>query len=192
MIVIDRRYLDSFLQTIKCLVRDKSISVRACVASTLLGVAFHDEQLALELFDTLSETDDVLLATDSAEEFICCCLVKHLAVTHPYIQRMLHSERAQVRQAGARLATLARLYHKDTDLAAVALSGDAVSRLGVAEVAEHNFTHPECREWCEETLCVLFDDADATVRRKSARCFWHLWRKPEIPLAEYHSLIARS
>src|SRR6202011_284861 len=111
------------------------ISVRACAASTLLGVALHDEQLALELFNTLSETDDVLLATNSAEEFIRCCLAKHLTETGPYIQRMLHSQQAQVRQAGARLAAIARLYHKETDLAAVALSGDAVSRLGLAEVA---------------------------------------------------------
>jgi hypothetical protein len=88
---------------------------------------------------------------------------------------MLHSQQAQVRQAGGRLAALARLYHKETGLAAVALSGDSVSRIGVAEVAEHTFTHPESREWCEETLCVLFGDVDATVRRQSARCFWHLW-----------------
>jgi hypothetical protein len=192
MIIFDRHYLDAFFPTIERLVRDPNISVRACVASTLLGVAFHDEDVALALFNTLSETDNVLLATRSAEEFVHRCLVKHLIAMRPHIERMLISERAEVRRAGARLATLARLYHKDAaDLAATALNGDPVSRLGAAEVAEQNLTHPDCRECCEQTLAVLFDDADATVRRKSARCFWHLWRKPDIPLVQYDSLIAR-
>jgi hypothetical protein len=105
---------------------------------------------------------------------------------------MLRSEQAKVRQAGARLASLARLTHKDADdLASIALNGDAASRLGVAEVAEHNLTHRDCRAWCEETLVLLFDDADAAVRQKSARCFWHLWQKPDLPLSDYGSVIAR-
>ena len=55
-------------------------------------------------------------------------------------------------------------------LATTALSGNAAARLGVAEIAEHNFMHLACREWCEETLSLLFDDADDPVRRQTAHC----------------------
>jgi hypothetical protein len=191
LLVTDRRYLEAFLSTIESLVRDPNISVRACAASALLGVALHDEDLALSLFHTLSETEDILLSTHYVEDFIRRGLRAHIGALRPHIQRMLHSEHATVRQAGGRLAALARLTHTaEKSLAAMALEGDASSRLGVAEIAEYNFTHPECREWCEETLGVLFDDADDAVRMKTARCFWYLWQKPDLPLIEYSQLIA--
>jgi hypothetical protein len=192
LLFTDRRYLDAFLTTIERLVWDPSISVRACAASTLLAVAVHDADKALSLFNTLSETEDALLATHFAEDFIRRGLPKYFATMRPHIERMLDSKQDKVRQAGARLACLARLTHKDADdLASIALNGDAASRLGMAEIAEHNVTHRDCRAWCEETLAVLFDDADAAVRQKSARCFWHLWQNPELPLADYDSVIAR-
>jgi hypothetical protein len=192
LLFTDRRYLDAFLTTIERLVWDPSISVRACAASTLLAVAVHDADKALSLFNTLSETEDALLATHFAEDFIRRGLPKYFATMRPHIERMLDSKQDKVRQAGARLACLARLTHKDADdLASIALNGDAASRLGMAEIAEHNLTHRDCRAWCEETLAVLFDDADAAVRQKSARCFWHLWQNPELPLADYDSVIAR-
>jgi hypothetical protein len=40
-------------------------------------------------------------------------------------------------------------------------------------------------------LGVLFDDADGAVRQQTARCFWHLWQKPELPLTKYAGLIAQ-
>lgn len=188
----DRRYLDAFLPTIERLVRDPNVSVRACAASTLLGVAVHDANKAVSLFNMLAETEDAFLATYFAEDFIRRGLDKHLAVMRPHIERMLRSEQAKVRQAGARLACLARLTHNEADdLAAIALNGDAASRLGVAEIAEHNLTHHDCRVWCEETLTLLFDDADAAVKRESAKCFWRLWQNPDLPLADYDSVIAR-
>ncbi|HEY5779281.1 MAG TPA: hypothetical protein VIT00_11125 [Terrimicrobiaceae bacterium] len=164
LLVADQRYLNAFLPMIERLVRDPNISVRACVASTLLGVALHDEELAVSLFHVLVETDDVLLATHYAEDFIRRGLPKYLPQMCPHIERMLRSEHAEARQAGARLASLARLYHEEADdLATTALSGDTASRLGVAEIAKTNLTHSDCREWCEQTLAVLFNDADATV-----------------------------
>lgn len=192
LLFTDKRYLTEFLPTIERIVRDPNISVRACAASTLHGVAFYDPDLALVLFQTLSETEDIFLATLFAEDFIRRRLATHLAEVRPHIERMLRSENAKVRQAGARLGSLARLHLKDVeDLAVIAVNGDTASRLGVAEVAEHCFIFPDCREWCEQTLIVLFDDDDATVRQKSAHCFWHLWRKPELPLTDYDRLIAR-
>ncbi len=192
LLITDRRYLDTFLPTIERLVRDPSISVRACAVSTLFGVALYDEDLGVSLFHTLSETDDALLGTHYAEEFIRRGLSAHMAAMRPHIERMLRSGQAKVCQAGARLAALARLTHaEEADLVTTALNGDAATRLGVAEIAKSNLTHPDCREWCEQTLTVLFDDADATVLQKSANCFWHLWQKSDLPLTEYGKLISR-
>lgn len=192
LLITDRRYLEAFLSTIEHLIRDPNISVRACAVSALFGVALHNEELAVSLFHTLSETDDLLLGTHYAEDFIRRGLSAHMAAMRHHIERMLHSEHAKVRQAGGRLATLARLTHADEDaLATTALNGDASTRLGVAEIAEHNFMHPACREWCEQTLGVLFDDVDDAVRQQTARCFWYLWQKLDLPLTEYASLIAR-
>lgn len=192
LLITDRRYLDAFLPAIDHLVRDPNISVRACTVSTLFGVALYDEELAVSLFYVLTETDDVLLGTHYAESFIRLGLSAHMGAMRPYIGRMLCSEQSKVRQAGARLAALARLTHTEEDaLAAIAQKGDAAARLGLAEVAGHNFTHSDCREWCEQMLGMLFNDDDDAVRQESARCFWHLWQKPEVPLTQYASLIAR-
>ena len=192
LLITDRRYLDEFLPSIERLVRDPSISVRACVVSTLLGVAAHEAELAVALFHTLSETDDALLGTQYAEEFIRRGLSAQMDQMRPHIERMLRSAQTKVCQARARLAALARLTHTEEEaLAAAAQNGDAAARLGVAEIAEHNFTHTACREWCEQTLGVLFDDPDDGVQQQAARCFWHLWQKPDLPLIGYASLIAR-
>src|ERR1017187_8918363 len=103
---------------------------------------------------------------------------------------MLTSMNDKARQAGARLACLARLYHPMLDdLSESALNGDPISRLGAAEIAKQNLTHPDCREWCERALGRLFNDADRKVREKAAGSFWHLWQQPELPLTDYGSLI---
>ncbi|MGC3988751.1 MAG: hypothetical protein QM796_03495 [Chthoniobacteraceae bacterium] len=192
LLITDRRYLDVLLPTIEGLVCDPNISVRACAISSLFGVALYNEELAVALFQSLSETDDVLLGSPYAEDFIRRGLSSHMEAMRPHIERMLHSENANVCQTGARLAALAGLIHRtESDLAAKALHGVAVARLGVAEIAEFNFTVPSCREWGEQTLCALFNDEDIAVQKKAAHCFWHLWRKPEIPLTEHADLILR-
>jgi hypothetical protein len=146
----------------------------------------------MSLFDALCDTDDILLATHYVEDFIRRGLLKHLEAVRPHIERMLASHEAKVRKAGGHLAAIARLTHRSADdLATSALDGGEASRLGVAEIVEHNLTHPDCREWCEQTLAVLFDDPDAAVRQESAKCFWHLWQKPDLPLTDYESIIAR-
>ncbi len=189
----DRRYLDAFLPTIERLILDPSVSVRSCVASTLLAVAVHDEELSLALLERLlADAEDALLETHYVEDFIRRALSRHLLDMRGYIHRMLGSERPQVRKAGGRLATLACLTDLEAeDLAAKALAGDSSSRLGVAEVTNYNFLLPNCREWCERTLIGLFDDADVEVRKQTANCFWHLRQNPEIPLTDYKVLISR-
>ena len=136
LILIDAGYIARFRTTLDRLVSDKSISVRSCVASTLRAVARHDPPLALELFTKLDAADDRLLATPYADRFIYDGLRQHFAQLRPYVERILRSKELKVSEAGARLASLAALYHEDAaDLAKEAMSGNASQRLGVAQVA---------------------------------------------------------
>ncbi|MGP1665665.1 MAG: hypothetical protein ACTS5I_07105, partial [Rhodanobacter sp.] len=139
LILIDAGYIARFRTTLDRLVSDKSISVRSCVASTLLAVARHDTPLALELFTKLVAADDQLLATPYVDRFIYHHLRQYFAQLRPYVERILRSREPKVSEAGARLASLAALYHEDAaDLAKEAMSGNASQRLGVAQVASSN------------------------------------------------------
>jgi hypothetical protein len=190
LIRCDREYLGRFGETVEKLVADPSVSVRACVASTVLAMAVHDAPRAISLLRKLVEADDRLLATNYVVQFIEHGLRDYIAELRLHIERMLSSSNKEVRQTGGQLACLARLYHKSADdLAERALTGDAACRLGAAKVASNNLTYPECREWCEAALQLLFNDGDANVRQEAAHCFWHLWQQPELPLAGFDSLI---
>jgi hypothetical protein len=130
------------------------------------------------------------VATDTVQSFIGAGLCNHLAELRPFISRMLGSTSKEARNAGGTFACLARLYHKSADdLAKAALTGDVWCRIGATRVAKDNFTHPECREWCETKLKRLFHDQEAEVRKEAAGCFWHLWQQPDLPLAQFNSLI---
>jgi hypothetical protein len=186
----DKSYLNVFDATFNKLVEDPSLAVRACVASTLSAVAVHNVGRALALFGTLVDADALLLATDPVQRFIFAGLCNHGVELQPVIRRMLASEHEEVRRAGGTFACLARLYHASADdLAEAALGGDSVCRIGAAKVAKDNFTHPDCKVWCESKLTLLFNDCEAEVRREAAGCFWHLWQQPDLPLAQFDPLI---
>jgi hypothetical protein len=186
----DKAYLDIFGQTIQQCVHDPSLAVRACMFTTLRAVAYHDTERAIALFDDLLDTDGRLLAVPYAEDFLAHGLREHVEKFRRHIERMLKSTNEKVRQAGARLACLARLYRPTLDdLSESALIGDPASRFGAAEIAKQNLTHPDCREWCERALKRLFNDDDRKVREKAAGSFWHLWQQPHLPLTNYGSVI---
>lgn len=192
LLMTDGRYLDIFLPAIHQLVRDPNISVRACAISALIGVAYHDENLAIILFQVLADTEDALLGTSHAEDFILRGLRSHLPEMRPFVERMLHSTDAQVLQVGGRLAAFAQLIHPtETSMAEAAIGGPMAARLGIAEIAERNVMRSTCRAWCEQSLSILFDDPEESVREQAARCFWHLWQSPEVPLTDYNELIGR-
>lgn len=191
LIVSDQRYLVAFLPAIESLIRDPSTSVRACTVSALFGIAHHDEELAVSFFQVLIEGDEFLLGTGYAEDFIRRGLSTHIAVMRRFVERALGSSQAGIVQIGGRLAAIARLMHAGEDaLTVLALDSGSAGRLGLAEVAECNITSPDCREWCEEMLSILFNDDEKAVQQKAAHCFWHLWHKPDVPLELYAKLIA--
>ena len=136
LIDTDADYIPRFAATITRIVKDNSVSVRSCAASTLLAIMRHDMSLALELFHNLASTDERLLATHYAERFIFWGLREQFPALRCYVETMLRSPVADVSRAGGRLASLAALYHDNAaDLVDEAMAGSAAQRLGVAEVA---------------------------------------------------------
>lgn len=181
-----------FLPTIEVMVDDPTLAVRSCVAKTLCAVTGCDIPLAIKLMDRLLEPDDRLLATPHVSHFIRWGIARHFDHYSPVVERMLNSAHDSVRKAGGTMACLARLHHERADaLAEKALTGDRQTRIGASAVAHQNLVAPTCRNWCGVALSRLFFDEDQEVRKDAAKCFWHHWTSPEIPLNDYDGLIAK-
>ena len=56
-------------------------------------------------------------------------------------------------------------------------------------VAKDKFLNPNCREWCEAKLKLLFFDKETEIRKTAANCFWYLWHQPDMPLDQFTALI---
>jgi len=175
LILRDATYLESFRPTLDRLIRDPSSSVLSCVAGTLRAVDYHDHALGMSLFLGLNLPEERLLGTGDVYEFVRYGLRDSFDELRPVLERMLRSSEPEVREAGARLASLALLMgQRATDLVDEALHESASHRLGVARIASANIAIPECRRWSEETLALLFNDDDAKVRGEAASCFRQL------------------
>jgi len=183
--------MEIFAREVEHCVNDPTLAVRACTASILIAISVHDMAMAVDLFKRLVDADDKLLLTRYVDEFIARALRHHADDLRPLLERMLRAKIDKVREAGGRLACLARLHNsRFEDLSEATITGDVATRLGAAEVARHNLTHPDCRPWCEATLRKLFNDDDEKVRRQAANCFWYLWQQPDVPLTDYEDLIS--
>ena len=186
LILRDPSYIERFRSTVERLVKDKSLAVRERVSSTVLVIANHDWEIALEQFLRLikprdSQTeDDRLLATQYVECFIGLGLRDHFTRLRCVIERMLRSELPETSVAGARLASLAVLYNHDEaeNLVEEALCRDSSQKIGVAQVATGNIRYEEYRSWSEQQLFRLFNDDDSEVRQEATKCFHSLKGQP--------------
>jgi len=157
------------------MVRDPSVAVRACVAETLIAVLRYDRDLAVRLFLVLAGTEDVFLATRDADRFLHYGLQTHYSDLVPVVERMLRSEMAMVRTAGARRTAMISLLNQSaSELAEGCMRGDEAQRVGVAEVYAANVSGPPYREICAAGLKRLFSDASEVVRREAASFPCHL------------------
>ena len=189
LILSDATCIDRFHPTLNRMIQDRSAAVLSCVAGTLRAVVYHDPALGMTLFRSLNLSEDRLLATLHVCNFICDHLRDGFTMLRPIIERMLRSSEPEVREAGARLASIAALMHESAaDIVDEALRSDARHRLGVAQIAAAYIADPECRAWCETTLVTLFDDDDSEVRREAASCFRQL---QDEALDDYGNLIAK-
>ena len=189
LIFADATYIERFYPTLNQMTQDRSTAVLSCVAGTLCAVSYHDPALSMSLFQRMTLSEDLLLATRYICRFIHARLRDNFTELRPIIERMLRSSASEVRKVGARFAGLAFLAHEHAadHLVDGALQGDAQRRFGIAEVAAANIAVPECRVWCETRLAALFDDDNPEVRREAASCFRQL---QENSLDDYVDLIA--
>ncbi len=172
LILTDAVYVDKFRPTLERMIQAPGAAVRSCVAATLRAVAWRDPSLGMSLFLKMDLSEDRLLATDPVYRFILDALRDHFAEVEPVVKRMLRSPEPDVREAGARLASLTTLHGQSAaDLVDEAFRGDARHRLGVAQVASANIDVREYRKWSKAMLARFFNDEDADVRREAASCF---------------------
>jgi len=130
----DKDLIYLFYPTLKKIVNDPVISVRSCVAESLIGVLKHDPSLALDLFKELCNTDDILLQTRQIERFLYYNLKENFDSISEIIYRMIFSETKSVAIVGARIISYAYLIRKDLLEFYFCLNYSEFHRLGIAQV----------------------------------------------------------
>jgi hypothetical protein len=176
-----------FSQALERMVEDPSIGVRSCVASALTAVLNHDRDLAVELFERLCDTEDVLLGTREVENFLFYAARTHFDKLKLILERMVDSNNANVAAAGARQACVASLDVEEArPLAEKCLSGTEAQREGAAEVYSANLRTARYRSVCEDALTKLFNDESEKIRSAASKCFFRLG---EDQLGQYVSVI---
>ena len=174
-------------QTLERMVEDPSISVRACVASSLTAVLNYNWDLAVEFFERLCDTEDVLLGTREIENFLFYAARTHFGQLKPILERMVDSTDINVAAAGARQVCVASLDVEEAlPLAERCLSGAEAQREGAAEVYSANLRTTRYRSVCEDALAKLFNDESEKVRSAASKCFFRLG---EDQLGQYVNVI---
>lgn len=175
-----------FSQALERMVEDPSVSVRSCVASTLTAVLNYDWDLAVELFERLCDTEDVLLGTREIENFLFYAAQTHFGQLKPILERMVNSNDVNVAAAGARQACVTSLDVEEAQpLTERCLSGTETQREGAAEVYSVNLKTARYRFVCEDALAQLFADESEKVRSEASKCFY---RFDDAQLGQYENL----
>lgn len=128
----DGSRLPYLLPTLQRLFGDGSVAVRACAASALIAVLYHDRDLAITLFSRLCDSDNTLLSTWDVEQFLFYAVRTHFTPLQPILERMMRSETPATAAAGSRLVCLASLTDPAAQpLAEACLSGSSTVRVQV-------------------------------------------------------------
>ena len=169
----DERHKEFFEPYLSKMANDPSDAVRACVAEVLVGVLRYDQELAVELFAQLSDTDERLLATAYSERFLQFASSTHFRQLEPIFSQMLFSNDEDVAEAGARWVCYASLTVEEAHpLAERCATGSKALRMGAVGVYSANLRNEEFRSVCEKMLARFFEDPEVDIRRAAARCFY--------------------
>lgn len=169
---------------------DPVLSVRTYVAHTLAASLRHARPEVLTSFETLVDADDRLLATNFVQRLMLYIGNVNPEVIDPVIQRMLASDKAEVREAGGAMASIAALEWEQPALMTQAVKGDASTRKGVAAVCAGQVDRTSNVCLATETLITLMHDDDNRVRQAAAEVAPHLRNQPLRPFARLlHALI---
>jgi hypothetical protein len=174
--------------TVKRLCADPTIQVRACAATTLVGLLDVDAEYAIRLMDEmLAINNEHLNGSRSVDRFLYYAIPRNFEATRPILERLLGSSYDPARETGARQSTLAALRSPEAmSLVDQALNGPAAARQGVAQVAAANLGEAAFAEFLEELLRRLFVDDERSVRDAASDCFRQL--EPE-QVGEHRQLI---
>lgn len=171
----NKRYADYFLLIVESLVQDPSVIVRSEVALVLMAVMNTDYDKSNQLFRVLLASDELLLTTRWAEEYLNYAVWEHFESVKDILERFINSENDAVKTVGARQICIASLNNETAKaLAENCLQGSKAMRLGAAEVFAANVKWDAHRAICTERLTQLFNDEDKEVRDKAASCFWDI------------------
>lgn len=157
------------LPVLKCMAEDPAITVRSCVAHVIAASMRHARPQALEAFDRLIQTDDILLATRTVERLIAHIGYGDPAVVEPVIQRMLDSSVFETRESGGRLAAVAAMQWGIRHLLDFVLdSADVASRKGAAGVCAHLLSNTSDAAVAQQALDQFVNDPEEDVRKAAA------------------------
>jgi hypothetical protein len=159
---------------LQALAGDTVLSVRSCVAHTLSASLRHARPAVLPAFDTLIDTDDVLLAAQLVLQLMLYIGNVDPEVITPVIDRMLASDNDEVRDAGGQIATFAGLEWQKPELLTKALQGDERTRTGVARILAARVDRTSNSELAAASLTGLMNDDTDSVREAVAKVAPHL------------------
>lgn len=177
-----------FWDTIQNMLHDCSIAVRVCIIEILIATLNYDRNLSVETFLNLCDSEDLILGTQIAENFLYYALQTHFVSLKPIVERMLSSDLPSVATVGARQACVAAMHTEEAlPLAEFCLNGTQTHRMAAAEVFVINLRSAYLKEFCENSLIQLFSDSSPEVRARAAKCFFRL----ETELDSYFNLISQ-
>jgi hypothetical protein len=174
LIRADPERLGRLRSTLESLVRDPSLSVRACAAEAVGVVMNLDAEFGFALFDALVDADDQLLGAGSLQPLLGHAAWVALDRYRTLFERMMRSAHPTVHAAAGRAFALASLENEAArSLVAEALALGTPAKVSVALVFASNVRAPKYRDWCTAQLMPLFNDVDEGVQDAVAWC----WRE---------------
>lgn len=168
----------ALLPAIRALAVDPIAAVRTCGAEALGGLMRWEREVGLELAVELADTDDRAVAARPVVDLLAAYLPTDWPKVEPIVVRLLGSEHAPARRAGAALACLGALQLAEAaDLLEHCLTNpDEAVREAAAGVLSANLPSARYTTMCADGLRRLFDDESSKVRQAAVRSFWHLRR----------------
>jgi hypothetical protein len=171
---------------IEKMVSDPSPAVRARVVETLTALLNVDRDLAIQLFERLTEKGEEPVGTEMAVHFLVYAGRTHSEQVQPILNRMLESTHSEVALAGVRATCILACVEPGFEhLVAGILESDPVRRKSAAEVFAEGVWQAPPGGFVEEALGRLLRDADPDVRKHAG----DLFRQSKGGIAERPGLI---
>jgi hypothetical protein len=161
-----------------------------------------DRNRAMNAFDNLMKGHEILLESHYTREFIYWALYQNYLRLQPYINKMMHHEKAEVQEQGAQLACIAAISNTAMEsehalLMAQTLAEETVLpsapvpwKKGAAMIYSHNITgRPQ--DVCIQKLYELLKEEDKEVQDSIGRIFYSFHEEHFFALRDFIEMYAR-